>query len=79
MDITQAVRVIKPQGLIVFNDYVKYSPLELVQYGVMEAVNDLCLRQNFEMVGLALHGLGYFDVALRKIGEGAELARVSTH
>jgi hypothetical protein len=76
-DIAQAMRVVKPEGLIVFNDYVKYSPLELAQYGVMEAVNDLCLTQDFEMVGLALHGLGYFDVAIRKIREDAELAVAS--
>jgi hypothetical protein len=76
-DIAQAMRVVKPQGLIVFNDYVKYSPVELAQYGVMEAVNDLCLTQDFEMVGHALHGLGYFDVAIRKIREDAELAVAS--
>jgi LPS sulfotransferase NodH/SAM-dependent methyltransferase len=67
LDIAQALRVIRPEGLIVLNDYVKYSPLELVEYGVMEAVNELCLDRSFEMVGLALHGLGYFDVALRKM------------
>jgi hypothetical protein len=77
LDIAQALRVVNPHGLIVFNDYVKYSPLELFQYGVMEAVNDLCLTQDFEMVGLALHGLGYFDVAIRKIREEAKLAVVS--
>jgi LPS sulfotransferase NodH len=65
-DIAQAIRVVTPQGLIVFNDYVKFSPLEHVQYGVMEAVNDLCLTHAFELVGFALHGLGYFDVALRR-------------
>jgi SAM-dependent methyltransferase len=79
MDIKQAIRAVKPEGLIVFNDYVKYSPLELSQYGVMEAVNDLCLAQDFEMVAFALHGLGYFDVALRKIREDADLAMVSKH
>jgi SAM-dependent methyltransferase len=67
LDIAQAVRVVKPDGLIVFNDYVKFSVLELIQYGVMEAVNDLCLTHGFEMVGLALHGLGYFDVAIRSM------------
>jgi hypothetical protein len=66
-DIEQAIRVVKPEGLIVFNDYTKYSPLEMVQYGVMEAVNDLCLSLDYEMVGLALHGLGYHDVILRKM------------
>ena len=65
-DIQQAVRVVKPDGLIVFNDYMQYSPLERLPYGVMKAVNELCLRSDYELVGLALHGMGYFDVALRK-------------
>ena len=38
----------------------------------------LC-RIQIEMAALALHGLGYFDVALRKIHEGADLAMGSKH
>ena len=66
-DIEQVERVVKPDGLIVFNDYTQYSPLERLPYGVMKAVNELCLRSAYELVGLALHGMGYFDVAVRKI------------
>jgi len=39
-----------------------------MKYGVYRAVNELCLRQGFEIVFLGLHPWGYHDVALRKIG-----------
>jgi SAM-dependent methyltransferase len=69
-DIEQAVRVVKPDGLLIFNDYTQYSALEHLPYGVMKAVNELCLTRQYELVGFALQGLGYFDVALRKMVEG---------
>jgi hypothetical protein len=65
-DIEQAKRLIKPDGLLIFDDYTLYSPLERVQYGVMRAVNDLCLYDNFKMVMFALSPLGYHNVALRR-------------
>jgi SAM-dependent methyltransferase len=68
-DIAQAVRVVKPDGLLIFNDYTQYSALEQLPYGVMKAVNELCLERQYELVGLALQGLGYFDVAIRKMVE----------
>jgi predicted O-methyltransferase YrrM len=65
-DIEQAVRLIKPDGLLIFNDYTIYSPLENSQIGVKRAVNDLLLDEGFEMVLYALHSLGYCDVAVRR-------------
>ncbi len=65
-DIAAALHVLKPTGTLVFNDYVKVSPLEFVEYGIMEAVNELCLEREFELCALALHQLGYFDVAVRR-------------
>ena len=41
--------------------------MERLQYGVMRAVVELCLEQEFEIVFFALHGLGHHDVALRRI------------
>ena len=64
-DIREAKRLIGPDGFLIFNDYTVYSPLELAQYGVMRAVNDLCLDEDFELVMFALGFLGYHDVALR--------------
>jgi len=65
-DIREAKRLIRPDGYLVFNDYTVYSHLEGIEYGVMRAVNDLCLDDNFEMVMFALNVLGYHDVALRR-------------
>jgi hypothetical protein len=66
-DLAQAVRKIKDDGWIVCNDYTIYSPLEKSKYGVYRAVNEFCLRHNFQILYLALHPWGYHDVALRKI------------
>ena len=65
-DIAQAIMKIKPEGYIIFNDYTVYSPLEKIQYGVMRAVNHLCLEHDFEIFMFALNILGYHDVALRR-------------
>jgi hypothetical protein len=65
-DIDQAITKIKRDGFVVFNDYTIHSPLEGMQYGVMRAVNDLCLDHGFEVAYLALSVLGYHDVALRQ-------------
>jgi hypothetical protein len=66
-DLAQAARKIKDDGWIVCNDYTVYSPLEKCKYGVYRAVNELCLRDNYEILYFALHPWGYHDVALRKI------------
>jgi hypothetical protein len=66
-DLAQAARKIKADGWIVCNDYTVYSPLEKCKYGVYRAVNELCLRDNYEILYFALHPWGYHDVALRKI------------
>jgi hypothetical protein len=66
-DLAQAARKIKDGGWIVCNDYTIYSPLEKSKYGVYRAVNEFCLRQNYEILYLALHPWGYHDVAFRKI------------
>lgn len=66
-DLAQAARVVKPGGLIVCNDYTQFSPIEGKPYGVQKAVNELCLRDGWELMGFGLHGAGYHDVALRKL------------
>jgi SAM-dependent methyltransferase len=65
-DIREAKRLIKPDGFLIFDDYTIYSPLEHLQYGVMRAVNDLCLDENFEIFMFALDVRGYHDVACRR-------------
>lgn len=66
-DIDAAKTKIKPGGLLVFNDYIFWSHRELESYGVVQAVNEFCLAEDWELVYLALHPEMYQDVVLRKI------------
>lgn len=60
-------RKIRPDGWIVLNDYImndvdnSFSP-----YGVIQAVHQFMVREDWEMAYLALHPYMYCDVALRK-------------
>jgi hypothetical protein len=65
-DIAQAVRTVKRDGMLVFNDYTVWSPLEACNYGVLKAVNELLNSGEWELMYLALHPWGYHDAALRR-------------
>ncbi len=66
-DIQAARTKVKPGGLLVFNDYTPWSYVEMEPYGVVRAVNELCLEEGWEMVYLAVPGNMYCDVAVRKL------------
>jgi hypothetical protein len=66
-DIGVARRKVKDSGLLVFNDYIVWSYVEMEPYGVVAAVNELCTEDKWEMIYLALPSHMYCDVALRKI------------
>ena len=66
-DIEQSKAALKPDGLLVFNDYIYWSHLELMPYGVVQAVNELCLSEGWEIIYITLCGHMYNDVVLRKI------------
>jgi SAM-dependent methyltransferase len=63
-DIQQAKRAVKPDGFLVFNDYVFYSHTELLRYGVVHAVNELCLAEDWRFRYFALEPQMHCDVAL---------------
>jgi hypothetical protein len=66
-DADAAKRKVKPDGLLVFNDYIFWSHLELWQYGVVHVVNELLAEEDWEMVYFALQPQMYCDVALRRV------------
>jgi Methyltransferase domain len=66
-DLATAKTKVKPDGLLVLNDYIFWSHREFVPYGVVQAVNELCLAEGWELRFLALHPEMYGDVALARI------------
>ncbi len=66
-DIRVAIDKVKPDGLLVFNDYTLWSSLESFGYGIPAAVHELAIEHGWELAYLALEPQGYYDVALRRI------------
>lgn len=65
-DIVAAKDKLVDGGLLIFNDYTCWSPLEYLRYGVMQAVNEFIIDEGWRVVHFALHPLGYHDIAIRK-------------
>ena len=63
---------IKPLGILVFNDYIKYSHWDDRYYGIIPVVNDLVVNQGFEILGFALQPDMYCDIAIRRRTTGKD-------
>ena len=61
-----AVLKLKPDGIMVFNDYTVWSPMEMTDYGVVPIVNAMLASGEWEVLYLALHPLMYCDIAIRR-------------
>lgn len=61
-----AVLKLKPDGILVFNDYTVWSPMEMTDYGVVPVVNAMLASGEWEVLYLALHPLMYCDIAIRR-------------
>ncbi len=66
-DTACAIRKVKAEGLLVFNDYTVWSPLEMTDYGVVPVVNALLVSGDWQVVYLALHPLMYCDIAISRV------------
>jgi len=67
VDLLHCARILVPNGVIMLNDYMNWSPNQGVEYGVMNAVNDFLNANGFEMIGIAIDATVAYDVALRRI------------
>ena len=61
-----SLRKMKPDGLLVFNDYKMADHFYNVLYGVVHVVNDLCVNHGFRMTHFALQNSMFCDVVLRR-------------
>ncbi len=65
-DLVQGLRVLKPDGRLVCNDYTSWDQIQCIPYGVYSAVNRFANEQNLQFEYLALHPYGFHDVCLRR-------------
>jgi hypothetical protein len=56
-------------GIIGLNDYLIYDGIiEDMPYGTFQTVNEfLDKNKNWEVDGLALHNLGFYDIYIRRV------------
>jgi len=59
-----AAKKIKDRGTLVFNDYLMWSHREALPYGVVRAVNELCVNDGWKVTAFALHNGMYCDIAI---------------
>jgi hypothetical protein len=64
-DSAVAQRKVAPGGIIIFNDYILWSHMEKMWYGVVPVVNDLIVNKGANVLGLALQPNMYADIALQ--------------
>jgi len=62
-DLEAAMRKVKPGGYIVCNDFVVWSAMEAVTYGVHKAVTETIVAYSCPVTHFAFHPLGYSDIA----------------
>jgi hypothetical protein len=65
-DVAAALFTLKPDGLLVFNDYIVYDWVARMQYGVVEVVNDLAVNYGWEIIAWAFSTGMFCDIALRR-------------
>jgi len=58
----------KPGGIIAGHDYIQGNWNGSVRYGVMEAVAEVCVKYNWELLHITLENAGYPSFAIRAIG-----------
>jgi methyltransferase family protein len=66
-DAKHALRMVKRDGVVVFNDYIMTDHLYNTPYGVVHAVNEIVAEGLWKVVGLALNSHMFCDVALKQI------------
>jgi predicted O-methyltransferase YrrM len=57
---------IADNGIIVFNDYIIYDYINNTMYGVIRAVNELVINEDWRVCGFSLNWGMFCDIAVRK-------------
>ena len=66
-DAREAARIVKRDGIIVFNDYLMFDHFLGDVYGVVQAVNELVVADGWKVVGFALQHQMFCDIAIARV------------
>lgn len=61
-----AKKKIKRDGILMFNDYIMYDHNSHFAYGVVQAVNELVVAEDWRVIGLGLNPQMYCDIAIKR-------------
>jgi hypothetical protein len=65
-DADAAMRKLKDDGILIFNDYIPFAYKEMRPYGVVAVVNSMVVHGRWEVAGFAFQNNMYCDIALRR-------------
>jgi hypothetical protein len=71
-DIAASIKKVRRGGYMLFNDYTFWSAGECMPYGVIQAVNEHCIADKWEIVYFSFGLAGYSDVALRRMSDAQQ-------
>lgn len=76
VELEQASRIVKDDGMIIVHDYIPYSYLTKKPYGVIPAVNEFVNNSDWEFKYITLEPSMYIAVALTKNTNGESFRRI---
>ena len=59
-----ALKKIKPDGIIIFNDYIMYDHFLKCDYGVVQVANEILIDHNWKVIGFAFERNMFCDIAI---------------
>lgn len=65
-DAEAAARMVKPDGIIMFNDYILFDHIANTYYGVAPVVNDMVVNREWRVLGFCLIGNMFCDIAIQR-------------
>ena len=65
-DAAAAIGKLKPDGLLIFNDYIMYDYCVHAPYGVVQVVNELCVEHGWKITHFALESSMFCDIAITR-------------
>jgi hypothetical protein len=66
-DAREAMRVAKPGGVIIFDDYIMFDHWTGDPYGVVQAVNEMIIETDWKVIGFALNEQMFCNIALSRV------------